>query len=119
MKKYIVAGGRDFQDSNRLNMILELFIRHFGLTTILSGKNPKGADKFASDFAKAFDYCIKLEVMPADWKMHGTSAGPIRNQQMAQAGDALIAFWDGRSRGTKHMIECATRSNLEVHIYRY
>ena len=118
MKKYIVAGGRDFRDRNRLNMILEMYVRHFDLTTIISGA-AKGVDSLASDFAKAFDYIVELEEFPADWKMHGSSAGPIRNQQMAQAGDGLIAVWDGRSRGTKDMIEKATRSNLEVHIYRY
>ena len=118
MRKYIVAGGRDFRDSNRLNMVLEMFVRHFGLTTIISG-GAKGADALAESFAKAFDYCVELEVMPADWRMYRTSAGPIRNQQMALVSDGLIAFWDGRSRGTKDMIEKATRANLEVHIYRY
>ena len=116
--KYIVAGGRDFRDSNRLNLVLEMFVRHFRLETIISGA-AKGADSLAVKFAETFDYCVALEKFPADWKMHGTNAGPIRNQQMAQAGDGLIAFWDGRSRGTKDMIEKATRSNLEVHIYRY
>ena len=116
--KYIVAGGRDFRDSNRLNMVLEMFIRHFDMTTIISGM-ARGADSLAAKFAETFDYCVSLEEFPADWKMYSTNAGHVRNQQMAQAGDGLIAFWDGRSRGTKDMIEKATRSNLEVHIYRY
>lgn len=56
---------------------------------------------------------------PADWNAHGKAAGPIRNQQMAQEADVLIAFWDGKSRGTKDMIEKATRAGLDMHVYRY
>jgi hypothetical protein len=118
--KYIVAGGRKFLDDVRLFGVLDIFLWHHGLLTVISGKCPTGADDFAIEWAKDMDYCVELIEMPADWKAHGkASAGPIRNQQMAQVADGLIAFWDGRSRGTKDMIEKAVRCNLEVHIYRY
>ena len=118
--KYIVAGGRKFLDSAWLFEVLDIFLRIHGLRTVISGKAKTGADKFAIDWAKEFDYCVDLIEMPADWKAYGrANAGRIRNQQMAQAADGLIAFWDGRSRGTRDMIEKAVRCNLEVHIYRY
>ena len=55
----------------------------------------------------------------AKWKDYGTAAGPIRNQHMAKMADALIAVWDGESRGTKNMIETAKKRGLKVYIHRY
>jgi hypothetical protein len=55
---------------------------------------------------------------PADWDRFGRSAGPKRNKQMAEYGDALIAVWDGESRGTKTMIEFARERGLQVYIHR-
>ena len=46
-------------------------------------------------------------------------AGPIRNEEMAEVSDALIAFWDGKSRGTKSMIEIARRKGLQVAVVKY
>ena len=46
-------------------------------------------------------------------------AGPIKNEEMAEVSDALIAFWDGKSRGTKSMIEIARRKGLQVAVVRY
>ena len=118
--RYIVAGGRDFNDADRLNTVLTRFVEGHDLQTIISGC-AKGADTLGMRFATR--YCdglvIGLDEYPADWATYNKAAGRIRNQQMAQEADGLIAFWNGRSRGTKHMIECATRCNLEIHIYRY
>jgi hypothetical protein len=62
---------------------------------------------------------LKHMLFKADWDKHGKAAGPIRNQQMAQEADGLIAFWDGKSRGTKDMIQKALNYGLETHVYRY
>lgn len=112
--KVIVAGGRDFEDYERVVVVLEKLLTR--QDTILSG-TAAGADRLGERFARS--HALTLEEYPADWNAHKKAAGVIRNQQMAQAADCLIAFWDGKSKGTKHMIEAATRSNLEVHIYRY
>ena len=61
----------------------------------------------------------KINYFPADWKTFGKSAGYIRNQEMAENADALVAFWDGKSRGTANMIDIAQRYNLRVRIVRY
>ena len=45
--------------------------------------------------------------------------GYIRNEEMAKNADALVAFWDGESHGTKHMIELANRYGLKVRVKRY
>lgn len=59
-----------------------------------------------------------IRSMPADWEKHGKSAGPIRNREMAKVADALIAIWDGKSRGTRNMIETAERMGLRVFVFR-
>jgi len=62
----------------------------------------RGADSAAGEWA--IQKGIPMSVHPAEWETHGRAAGPIRNQQMADIADALIAIWDGRSRGTADMI---------------
>jgi len=52
---------------------------------------------------------------PADWKQ-GRKAGPLRNRQMAENADALIAIWDGKSCGTFNMIKEASKRQLSVFV---
>jgi hypothetical protein len=59
-------------------------------------------------------YGIEHIKVPADWGRFNRGAGKMRNQQMADMGDALIAIWDGKSTGTRHMIECARKKGLGV-----
>jgi len=64
-----------------------------------------GVDYAGKCWAKT--HGIPVEDYPADWKMFGMRAGYLRNKRMAEHADALIAIWDGQSRGTRHMIEIA------------
>lgn len=83
---------------------------------IMSG-HAKGADMLGERFAE--EHGLKLEVYPADWKAHYRSAGFRRNEQMGNIANGLIAFWDGESHGTKHMIEYAKSKGLDVNVVRY
>lgn len=83
---------------------------------IVSG-HASGADALGERYAQERGY--ELETYPADWKVHGRAAGSIRNAQMASVAHALIAFWDGKSRGTKNMIDTAKKHNLHVAVVRY
>ena len=65
----------------------------------------------------AATFSIPCEKYPADWDKYGKSAGYRRNEQMADNADSLIALWDGRSRGTKHMIDIAHRKGLKVYVH--
>lgn len=62
---------------------------------------------------------FQLRRFPADWEQYGKSAGHIRNAKMADNADALIAFWDGESKGTKNMIDNARRKGLAVRVIQY
>lgn len=74
----------------------------------------KGADLLGKKYAEEKRYVVRR--MPADWDKHGRAAGPIRNKQMAQSADALIAFWDGKSKGTENMINLAKEYGLKVRV---
>ena len=83
---------------------------------IISG-HASGADALGERYVQERGFL--LEPYPVDWKAHGRAAGPIRNAQMAVVADALIAFWNGKSRGTKNMIDTATKRGLKVAVVRY
>jgi len=81
---------------------------------IVSGAYYKGADLLGEKYAAEKEF--QLIKFPADWKQFDKAAGPKRNEQMANDADALIAFWDGKSKGTKNMIDQAIVSNLKIRI---
>lgn len=107
----IIAGSRDILDYQfLLNAIDEC---GWTPTTVISGA-ARGVDKLGEDWAH--DHQVPCELYPANWSKYGKSAGPIRNIQMAENAEALIALWDGKSRGTKHMIDTAKSKNLKVFV---
>lgn len=122
MNKVIIAGSRDFDNYIGAEHDLLSFFKAFGIHStdieIISG-GARGADKIGEQFAKKYN--IKLTVFPAQWDKYGKSAGMIRNAEMAQyAKDGILfAFWDGKSTGTKNMIDAARRNNMMVLIYEY
>ena len=110
--KTIIAGSRTVVD---YGILLEAVVQApFVITTVVSG-GARGADKLGELYAAAAR--LPLHVYPADWKNYGRKAGFIRNIEMAQNAEALIAVWDGVSRGTKHMIEEAKKHGLTVYVY--
>ena len=118
--KIIIAGGREFTDVEAAkDFLVDLVFEQRVIPdtfTVISG-GARGADKVGEDIAIAYE--LPLEIYPADWNTHGKSAGYIRNKQMADVADALIAFWDGSSRGTKHMIDTMRKQGKPVYISIY
>jgi hypothetical protein len=110
----IIAGGRTFNDFQLLCKICNSV--PWTITTVVSG-GANGADKLGEQYAVLNSLDIKLYL--ADWKLHGNSAGFKRNKLMSENADALVAFWDGTSRGTKHMIEIAEKKKLNVFVCNY
>jgi hypothetical protein len=115
----IIAGSRGFNDytmlADRLDQLLRRKEGIFDIV-IVSG-TAKGADQLGERYAKDRGY--KVERYPADWDKYGKSAGYLRNAQMADNAEALVAFWDGESRGTRHMIDLAEEKGLEIRVIRY
>ena len=118
--RVIICGGRDFSDKGLCFDSLDLFLAGYETVEIVSG-HASGADLLGEAYARA--HGLKLSVFKADWKRYGRGAGPIRNRQMLEYAieetALVIAFWDGKSKGTKNMIDQARKAGSEVKIVRY
>ena len=77
----------------------------------------RGADEWGAKWAKCNGKDVKM-FLPY-WGKHGKRAGHLRNVQMGNYATHLLAVWDGKSKGTKHMIDYARKKGLEVHVYQY
>jgi len=115
--KVIVAGGRKFSGAARMAEKLDTYLaNHMGDAMILSG-GAIGADRMGESYAHKRELeCIRI---PAPWDELGKSAGYVRNDFMAQHADACIVFWDGKSRGTKHMIDCSIKRRIPLRVITY
>ena len=115
--RVIIAGSRNFDNYDLLEKTLDYLFQNIkDEIIILSGAAP-GTDTLGEQYAKKRGYAS--EKHPAPWELFGKAAGPIRNEMMAKNADALVAFWDGKSSGTKSMIEIANKHNLLVKVKRY
>jgi hypothetical protein len=124
--KLIIAGGRDFNNANitklGVKMMSKLMTERNKLSTpwlpscIVSG-GAKGADYQGQVWSANNN--VPVQIYPADWKAHGAGAGMIRNKEMSKHADALLAFWDGKSTGTFHMINTMVANNSPVMVISY
>ena len=118
MFKVIVAGGRDFVDSLYLHRTLDKLLSNKAKdqVVIISGR-ARGADTLGENYGVSKG--IRVDGYLANWDKYGKSAGYRRNVEMANDADALVAFWDGKSRGTMHMINIANEKGLQVRVKPY
>lgn len=127
--RIIIAGSRNFNDYKKLeNTMLEIIENgvfstiDYDSIKIISG-TARGADRLGEKFAK--DHGYEVYRFPANWDLYGKKAGYLRNEEMAKFAmrdgnyGVLVAFWDGTSKGTKHMINLANKHNLEVITIQY
>ena len=119
--KLIVAGGRDFKDYELLKCTLDSFQQEYGnITEVVSG-GARGSDKLGEQYANENNTPIKRFV--PDWEGLGKKAGHVRNRQMGdytkEYGGMLVAFWDKQSRGTKGMIDYASKIGLKSVVVHY
>jgi hypothetical protein len=114
--KVIISGTRTFKDYDLLKRSMKVLNDVDKITCVISGC-ATGADTLGEKWAAENN--IPVMKFPAEWDKYGKSAGPIRNELMSREADAMIAFWDGKSRGTKHMIETARSKGISVSIIDY
>lgn len=117
--KLIVAGGRDFTDTNRMIAKLQKLVESGEITDspeLVCGM-ARGADMLA--YSLWANNKMPIHNFPANWDKYGKSAGYRRNQEMGEFADAAVCFWDGNSKGTKHMIDIMNRLNKPVYVVRY
>lgn len=117
--KVIIAGSRNIKLYQTVVDGINLAIKEWGIVTediheVISG-GAIGPDQFGEQWAKLNG--IPIVILAASWQLQGKAAGPIRNQEMANRADALIAIWDGKSRGTRDMINKANRRGLKVYVH--
>ena len=117
--KVIIAGGRDFNNYSLLEKEVDRILTGITDIEVVSGA-ARGADNLGTVYARQHGYAVRTFI--ADWELYGKSAGFARNGDMAAyaKGDGmLIAFWDGKSSGTRHMINIAKSTGLIVHVFNY
>ena len=127
--RIIIAGTRSFDNFYVLTRNIDNYLYKLVLDKVITDKEmikfisgtAKGADQLGEQYAKACG-CEIVRFYP-DWDKYGKSAGYIRNKEMAKYASektgVLFAFWDGESKGTKHMIDLAYQYELDVHVINY
>jgi len=107
--KIAIIGSRGFCDYEKLCNIMNFYSDKASL--IISG-GAKGADLLGERWANENN--IPTKIFLPDWNTHGKSAGFIRNKDIVENADLVIAFWDEVSKGTKHSIDLAIKSNKQL-----
>jgi len=115
--RVIISGGRKFDDYPLLEKTMDNLLSNVKVNIVVVCGMAHGTDSLGEKYAKSKGY--QVDYYPANWDLYGKRAGYIRNEQMAKNADALVAFWDGHSKGTKHMINLAHKYNLKVRVKRY
>jgi len=110
LKRIAVIGSRGFDDYVRLEAVLEPY-----LPAVLVSGGAQGADALAERLAE--ERGLTIDVIPADWQRYGRGAGPIRNKQIVESADLVIAFWDGKSRGTRSALAHADKVGVPVEVH--
>ena len=112
--RVVICGSRDFNDyeyaKTCLNWILQKKIDEGRNIVVISGC-ARGADLIGERWAD--EYGWRIDKHPADWEKYGKSAGYIRNCEMVDCCDGVVAFWDRKSKGTKHTIDYANKNGIK------
>lgn len=117
----LVVGSRGFRDYSLLKERLDYYLQNQGDEAVIVSGGANGADSLAEQYAK--ERGLPLKVFHADWQTHGKGAGYIRNKQMhkylsKQSKRGVVAFWDGKSKGTTHSFDLAKEYGNPLKIVR-
>lgn len=122
--RVIIAGSRTIRDYTLICRAVERFGPE-RITQVVSGKqrskDEETGELYGADYLGerwAHEHNIPIRWFRAEWKVWGYSAGPRRNRHMAEYADAAIVIWDGRSRGSKNVIDEMARVGKECLVFR-
>lgn len=130
--KIVICGGRKFDDFKLFKLELDEILEGKSGVVLISG-GADGADNMAKNYARRYGY--EFQEVLADWenvtvpgaivktKKDGTQynkrAGIDRNLKLLAMADMIVAFWDGRSKGTGHMVQESKRRNIPLVVVDY
>lgn len=115
--KVIICGTRAFNDYKILQQTMTRFVEIFGAPTEIITGGCKGADELGGKWA-ANRNITEHQFLP-NWNFWGKSAGPKRNSDMVNHADAVVAFWDGQSKGTEDTIKKARKRDILCWVIYY
>lgn len=113
--KLAIIGGRDFNDIDKARKVFKNFFKPYTREIISGGA--KGADLIGASLASEND--LECTEYLADWKKHGKAAGMIRNEEIINGADMILAFWDGVSKGTANSLTKAKKQKKPCFIVYY
>lgn len=113
LTRVAIVGSREFPSMDKVRQYIWRLAARRDEVEIVSG-GARGVDDEAHRMADL--QRIKYTEFPADWETHGKSAGFIRNQQIVEYADRVVAFWDGESRGTRDTIERALKAHKHLEV---
>lgn len=111
-----IVGSREFKDDVAVIHAISDYINQLPKDSVIISGGARGVDTWAELAAERAG--LETLIFPANWKAYGKAAGMIRNKELVANCDRLVAFWDGKSKGTAHSIEQARiiGKPVEVHI---
>ena len=112
--KLIIAGSRTFTDYQFLKTTLDKILSTVSEEIEVVSGACRGTDKLGELYARQYGYPVKL--FTPNWDKYKLGAGFRRNIQMAEYATHCVVFWDGQSKGAKHMIDTANRYDLPTRV---
>lgn len=111
---FAIVGSREFPDRELVESITQQLIVDYKNIILVSG-GAKGVDSWAEEIFHRYGKIVKVHY--PDWDKHGKSAGFLRNKKIINDADMVLAFWDGKSKGTKHSIDLAIDNHKPLNVY--
>lgn len=111
MTTIAIIGSRDYSYPERV----VAYVNSLPDDTVVISGGARGVDRIAAQAARARG--LEVIEIPAQWVIYGRGAGMIRNREVVNRADTIVAFWDGKSPGTRHAIAYAHKMKKGITVY--